>query len=171
VVLTTDAVRPPAHYNHDVSIRPLAGDADWRQAVENQIACHAAEFSLPAYREFKARQMEAYRRMAEAGLGVWFGAFVEGRLVADLGVFVEGGVARFQAVETHPGFRRRGICGTLVYESARHALGTLGADRLVMVADAHYHAGRIYESLGFRPTERQLGVELRPADRGAGDDS
>jgi GNAT superfamily N-acetyltransferase len=101
--------------------------------------------------------------MADAGLGAWFGAFVEGRLVADRGVFVEGGVARFQAVETHPEFRRRGICATLVHESARHALATLGAERLVMVADAHYHAGRIYESLGFRPTERQLGMELRPA--------
>jgi predicted GNAT family acetyltransferase len=67
-------------------------------------------------------------------------------------------------VETHPEFRRRGICGTLVYESARHALGSLGAERLVMVADAHYHAARIYESLGFRPTERQLGVERRPRD-------
>ncbi|HYR10115.1 MAG TPA: GNAT family N-acetyltransferase [Longimicrobium sp.] len=164
VVLTTAAVDPPPHHNRDVSVRPLAGDDDWRQATENQVACHGGELSLPAYREFKARQMDAYRRMADAGLGAWFGAFAEGRLVADLGVFVEGGVARFQAVETHPEFRRRGICGTLVYESARHALATLGAERLVMVADAHYHAGRIYESLGFRPTERQVGVELRPRD-------
>ena len=164
VVLTADAVRPPPRPNRDVSIRPLASDDDWRQAMENQVACHAAEFSLPEYREFKARQMEGHRRMADAGLGAWFGAFVEGRLVADLGVFADGAVARFQAVETHPEFRRRGICGTLVYESARHALGALGAERLVMVADVHYHAARIYESLGFRPTERQLGVERRPRD-------
>jgi GNAT superfamily N-acetyltransferase len=164
VVLTADAVHPPARPNGDVAIRPLAGDDDWRQAMENQVACHAAEFSQPEYRDFKARQMDGYRGMAEAGLGAWFGAFAEGRLVADLGVFADGAVARFQAVETHPDFRRRGICGTLVYESARHALHTLGAKRLVMVADVHYHAARIYESLGFRPTERQLGVELRPAD-------
>ncbi len=162
VVLVADAVHPPRYPNRDVSIRPLSTDDEWRQAMENQVACHASRFPLPAYREFKARQMNAYRRMADAGLGAWFGAFAEGRLVADLGVFVDGGVARFQAVETHPGFRRGGICGTLVHESARHAFATLGVERLVMVADAHHHAGRIYESLGFRPTERQLGVELRP---------
>lgn len=164
VVLTADAVHPPPRENRDVSIRPLAGDSDWRAAMENQVACHGAEFALAEYRVFKARQMDAYRRMAQAGLGAWFGAFAEGRLVADLGVFVDDGVARFQAVETHPDFRRRGICGTLVHQAALHALGTLGAARLVMVADVHYHAARIYESLGFRPAERQLGIELRPRD-------
>ena len=161
-VLTATAVSPPPHPNAEVSIRPLATDAEWMQALENQVACHGEEFPLPAYRTFKARQMEGYRRMAAAGLGAWLGAFAGGRLVADLGVFVDGPVARFQAVETHPGFRRRGICGTLVYEGARHAQAALGAERLVMLADEHYHAGRIYESLGFRPTERQLGLELRP---------
>jgi len=162
VVLTTDAVSPPPHPNGEVSIRPLTTDGEWAQALENQVACHAAEFALPAYRVFKERQMGEYRRMAAAGLGAWFGAFLEGRMVADLGVYVDGPVARFQAVETHPDFRRRGICATLVYEAAHHAQAALGAERLVMVADEHYHAARIYESLGFRPTERQLGLELRP---------
>ena len=27
-----------------------------------------------------------------------------------------------------------------------------------MVADAHYHAARIYERVGFTPAERQVGV-------------
>ena len=162
VVLTADTVSPPPRPNREVEVRPLASDADWAQALENQVVCHAAEFRLPEYRVFKTLQMDAYRRMAAAGLGAWFGAFLDGRLVADLGVFVDGPVARFQAVETHPDFRRRGICGTLVHESARHAQAALGAERLVMVADEHYHAGRIYQSLGFRPTERQLGIELRP---------
>lgn len=163
VVLTAEAVSPPPHPSGEVAIRPLATDADWMQALENQVACHAAKFPGAEYRRFKARQMEEYRRMAEAGLGAWLGAFLEGRLVADLGVFADGEVARFQAVETHPDFRRRGICGTLVYAGAQHALSALGARRLVMVADEHYHAARIYESLGFRATERQLGLELRPS--------
>lgn len=162
VVLTADAVAPPPHPNAEVRIRPLATDAEWTQALENQVACHTAAFPLPAYRAFKARQMRDYRRMAEAGLGAWLGAYLDGRLVADLGVFPDGPIARFQAVETHPDFRRRGICGTLVWEGARHARAVLGAERLVMLADEHYHAGRIYESLGFRRTERQLGLELRP---------
>ncbi len=162
VVLTAERVGPPPHPNGEVWIRTLETDAEWEQALENQVEIGAAEFPEAEYRLFRARRMEEYRRMARAGLGAWLGAFVEGRLVADLGVFVDGPVARFQAVETHPDFRRRGICGTLVHAGARHALSVLAAERLVMVADEHYHAARIYESLGFRPTERQLGLELRP---------
>lgn len=161
-VLSTADVVPPPHPNGDVAIRPLATDAEWDQALENQVACRDAVFSMDEYRPYKARQMARYRRMAEAGLGAWFGAFAGDRLVADLGVFTDGGLARFQQVETHPDFRGRGICGTLVYESARYALGRLGVQTLVITADEHYHAGRIYESVGFRPTERQLLLERRP---------
>jgi ribosomal protein S18 acetylase RimI-like enzyme len=162
-VLTTDAVLPPKHCNTDVEIRTLATDGEWAQTLENHVAVSEGEFPEAEYRPFKARQLASYRRMVDAGLGAWFGAFADGRLVADLGVFTDGPLARFQQVGTHPDFRRRGICGTLVYESARHALTRMGAERLVMVASEHYHAGRIYESLGFRRTERQLGLELRPA--------
>jgi ribosomal protein S18 acetylase RimI-like enzyme len=161
-VLTAAELVPPPRWNDEVSIRPLSTDAEWAQALENQIDCHGGEFVLAEYRPFKARQMERYRRLAGTGRGAWFGAFAGDRLVADLGVFVDGGLARYQAVETHPDFRRRGICGTLVYEAARYARAELGAQTLVITADEHYHAGAIYESLGFRRTQRQLGVSLRP---------
>ncbi|GMA15176.1 hypothetical protein GCM10025871_15070 [Deinococcus metallilatus] len=37
--------------------------------------------------------------MTRAGLGFWYGAFVNGRLVADLGVFSDGeGLLRYQGV-------------------------------------------------------------------------
>jgi GNAT superfamily N-acetyltransferase len=162
-VLTAAELVPPPHPNRDVSIRPLATDAEWAQALDNQVDCRGPEFPIDEYRPFKARQMARYRRMADAGRGAWLGAFAGERLVADLGVFAGGGLARFQMVETHPDFRGRGICATLVHESARYARAVLGAETLVITADEHYHAGRIYESLGFRRTERQLGVELRPA--------
>jgi len=78
--------------------------------------------------------------------------------VADLGVFVERGVGRYQAVGTHPDFRRRGICGALVHQAGQYAFERLGAETLVMVADEAYHAARIYESVGFQPTERQFSL-------------
>lgn len=163
-VLTAEALFPPPHCNTEIEIRPLSSNAEWAEAVDVHVAVSAEEFSGSGIRPFKALQLARYRRMAEAGRGVWMGAFLDGRMVAGLGVFTEGRLARFQQVGTHPDFRRRGICGTLVYESARYASSTLGAERLVMLADEHYHAGRIYEALGFRRAERQLGLELRPAE-------
>lgn len=161
-VLTTSSVNPPRRVNQQVEIRALTSDADWQKATALQIECRDDGFALETYTPFKTQQMLEYRRMSEAGLGAWFGAFLGERLVADLGIFAEAGVGRFQTVETHPDFRQQGICGTLVYRASRYALETLGAQTLVMVADEHYHAARIYESVGFQATAREGGLMKRP---------
>lgn len=159
VVLTAAAVQPPPKYNQKVLIRPLREDWEWTSALESQIACRSSEYTLEDYTPYKTRQMMRYRQMAQAGLGEWFGAFLESRVAGDLGVFVQDGIGRFQSVGTHPDYRRRGICGTLVYEAAQYAVQNLGAKTLVMVADEDYHAAKIYESVGFVPTEHQIGMD------------
>lgn len=156
VVLTTTQVQPPPKTNQQVSIRPIATDDDWEQATQNQIICRPPEYGLPGFEIFKRAQMARYRRMTQTGFGAWFGAFLGERLVADLGVFTREEIGRFQQVETHPDFRRRGICGTLVYQASRYAFEQMGASTLVMAADEHYHAARIYESVGFQPREHQV---------------
>jgi hypothetical protein len=35
----------------------------------------------------------------------------------------------------------------------------MGIEELVMEADEDYHAAGIYESVGFRPTQKQVGLE------------
>ncbi len=162
VVLTSGAPRGPARPADRVSIRVLETDAEWGQAIENQIVCREPEFSEEEYRAFYMRQMDRYRKMVAAGLGNWFGAFVDQRLVADLGLFHEGGVGRYQSVETHPDFRRRGIAGTLVYEAGRQAMVEYDLHTLVIVADEGSAPERLYVSLGYRPTEKQVGLEWWP---------
>ena len=159
IVMTARQIVLPPKYNHEVDIRPLSRDWEWQQALENQINCRDAEFGLENYTVFKRAKMERYRQMTQAGLGEWFGAFYRDRLVAGLGLYCEDGVARYQSVETHPDFRRRGICGTLVHQAARYGFERMGASVLVMIADEQYFAGRIYESIGFKTEERQTGLE------------
>ena len=159
IVLTAQQVNLPPKYNSEVVVRALAEDWEWEQALQNQVYCRQPEFTFEDYLPFKRAKMQRYRAMQRAGLGEWFGAFVGNRLVADLGLFCMDGVARFQTVETAPEFRRQGICGTMVYQAARYGFERLGAKTLVMVADEHYHAARIYESVGFRVQERQIGLE------------
>ena len=159
VVLDTHQVKIPPKYNREVMIRPITEDWEWEQAIQNQIACRPPEFSLQGYQVFKRGQMERYRQMTRAGLGVWVGAFLEKQLVADLGVFVTDKIGRFQQVETHPEYRRRGICGTLVYRASCYALEHMGVNTLVMVADENYHAAKIYESIGFKPKEHQVSLD------------
>jgi ribosomal protein S18 acetylase RimI-like enzyme len=155
VVLTAKSVILPMKHNSQVQVRPILSESDWAAVTENQIMSKAAEYESESYRRFKEKQMARYRAMSERGLGHWFGAFLDGRLVADLGVYRDGDIGRFQSVETHPEFQRQGICGSLVYESAQFALQKMNLKELVMVADENYHAAKIYESVGFAPAAKE----------------
>lgn len=164
VVLSARAVHPPPRPNPDLEVRPLASDADWAAALTCQVECRDEAYALEPYTRFKQRAMAEFRELVAEGRGQWFGAFLDGELAGDLGIFAADGLARFQTVGTRPSFRRRGVCGTLVHRAGAHALAAMDAEVLVMVADPGYHAARVYESVGFEVTERQAGLCRRPAE-------
>jgi ribosomal protein S18 acetylase RimI-like enzyme len=160
-VMTAAALHDPRHPSTDASCRPLAGDADWRQAAELRAAVTAG---TPGHDPvFLHSRVAAERALTESGHGWWFGAFTGGRLGASLGVITDGsGLARYQNVETHPDARRQGLAGTLVVHAGRHALAE-GIRQLVMVADPEDIAIRIYRSVGFTQTESQIGFQRAPS--------
>jgi RimJ/RimL family protein N-acetyltransferase len=159
--MTATSVRPPERPNLDATYRQLSSDDDWQQSLQLRIACNDTD--EVGYETFAARKLASDRATAEAGHGGWFGAFLDGRLVAQMGLFkASSGLARFQTVETHPELRGRGLAGTLVHHTSRHGFDELGARTLVMVADPEYLAIRIYRSVGFAATETQLQAELQP---------
>jgi ribosomal protein S18 acetylase RimI-like enzyme len=45
-----------------------------------------------------------------------------------------------------------------VVEAARRSAAEYGVERLIIVADLHYHALGLYESLGFERAEQLFGV-------------
>ncbi len=159
LVLTAEAVVKPAKSGQTVVVRELVEDREWEEATRGQIECRGPGHEYWSYCEFMRLKMQGYRDMSLAGLGKWFGAFLDGSLVASLGIFRDGTVGRFQNVVTNREHRNKGICRALVYETSVFALMTMGIERLVMVADEDYFAARIYESLGFRPTEHQYGLD------------
>jgi GNAT superfamily N-acetyltransferase len=160
-VMTAAAVHAPPRPNTEAVIRTLTGDADWRQSLELSAALYAGEPGGDA--GFLAAQQAAKRSLTEAGHGAWFGAFLDGTLVAQLGLVAGiGALARYQSVETHPAARRRGLAGTLVWHAGTAALAA-GTRTLVMVADPVDDAIRVYRSVGFTETESQLGFIHSPA--------
>lgn len=152
-VLTTRSVHGPPHFNSKLDVRPLASNKDWTDAINLHVLCADVKFLNSGYFEFKSKQMAVYQSMIRAGMGERFGAFIDGKLVGDLGIFHDGTIARYQNVVTHPEYRRQGICGTLVFQAGKYALTNFGVKTLVMEADASYHAARIYESVGFKQCE------------------
>ena len=160
-VLTAQDLTEPPHPNRTAAYRELAGDDDWRRLAELRAIVNAGEPGGDP--EFIAARAAAERALTEAGHGSWFGAFIDGELVAQLGLIADGsGIARYQNVETHPGWRRRGLAGSLVWHAGRHGLDALGAGTLVIVADPLADAISVYRSVGFADAETQVGFERQP---------
>ena len=162
LVLTCNEPLSPARSSSSVSIRALKTNDEWQQAVELQVVCREPEFQESGYRTFRQRQMARYQQMVDSGFGDWYGAYAGQQLVADLGLFHSQGVGRYQSVETHPDFRRRGIAGALIASAGRQAKAATNLHTLVIVANEDSSAARLYQSLGFQPTERQVGLECWP---------
>jgi N-acetylglutamate synthase-like GNAT family acetyltransferase len=163
VVMTASEIHAPPKVNTEAAYRPILTTEDWEQAVQLRIECND-DHEPEGYKIYVKRKMLEYQRMTEAGLGNWWGAFLDGKMVSSLGLFLEHGVGRFQSVETHANYRRQGLCGTLVYTAAKHALEHHKPNVLVMCADPEYHAAKIYESVGFKPTETQMALERLPQE-------
>jgi ribosomal protein S18 acetylase RimI-like enzyme len=158
IVLTTHDVIRPRKYNKIVKIRTINLSQYLEACINIQVACAHDHLSKESWRNFYTSSMKKYYNLINDGHGRWFGAFIGKELVGTLGIFKDNDVGRFQIVSTHPSFQRSGVCSTLVYESAQYAINEMGIKMLVMVADENYHAAKIYESVGFIPTQKQTGM-------------
>lgn len=149
----------PVRASTEVTVRTLRTEGEFTAVIEQQVAGRDEGHEEERYRIFRKYMMERYRRMEQAGLGHWYGAFLRQQLVADLGIFHDGnGLGRYQSVGTHPEFRRRGIAGRLVHEAGRQAIAKHGLHALVIIAEDDTSASRIYQSVGFVPVEKNVGL-------------
>jgi GNAT superfamily N-acetyltransferase len=163
IILTATALKAPRRERPRATFRRVRDDEDWLRATDLSTV-NDEERDSPGQRAYAGLRMRAIRRVCEQGHGAWFGAFFEDEMRAGLGIFSVGaGLARFQAVDTHPEHRRQGLASHLVHTAGRYALSELGARTLVIAADPDYHAIDIYRSLGFADRERQMQLE-RVAD-------
>jgi ribosomal protein S18 acetylase RimI-like enzyme len=158
VVLSTNQVNRPPKHNNNLEIRKIKTDLEWEEVIELQILCSDLKYINEEHDNFKRRQMAQYRAMSENKMGHWYGAYIGGLMVADLGLYYENDLGRYQSVGTHPEYRRQGICQTLVYETAKLAFSEYKVTTLVMEADTNYHAAKIYESVGFKPGEKNYSL-------------
>ena len=135
---------PPAR--SQLHIRALTAD--------EVVATHALAFAMAERHGDDDRARLRRRASWHASLVArraarFFGSYDGDRLVASLGVVELGDVARFQDVQTAPGYRRRGIATALIATAASAAR----AARLVIVAEPGGAAARLYERVGFRTAE------------------
>jgi ribosomal protein S18 acetylase RimI-like enzyme len=165
-ILTASELRPSAHPKPAADIRMFEPE-DWAAAAKlEQLIFPSDE---PDFEPFLRAKFETMRESQESGQGGWFGAFVDGQLVAALGLFDDGGgVARYHSIETHPDFRGRGLASALIRFAAEEAFARRGVTRLVIAADPDDSPIRLYRSLGFADTEIQIKLERASTERSGG---
>ena len=118
--MSATSVHEPARPNRVADYRALTSAEDWAQSLDLFVACNDGPETDADYRTFAGRKVATNRALVEAGHGGWFGAFLDGRLVSQMGlVAASPGLARFQAVETHPDTRGQGLAGTLVQHASQ----------------------------------------------------
>ncbi|MHB8190764.1 MAG: GNAT family N-acetyltransferase [Ferrimicrobium sp.] len=160
IVLHTSSLVEPAYSHPSAVIRSLEGDDDWENAITlSRVVASDSGLESALHRQFLARRTDEARRLVETGHAVFLGAFVQGVLLATLGLVVDDvGLARYQNVETHPSHRRQGLAGALVHGAGVYGLRHLGARSLVIVADPNGPAVDLYRSLGFVDLEWQVAM-------------
>ncbi|MCK8463256.1 GNAT family N-acetyltransferase [Aliiroseovarius sp. S1339] len=148
-----------------VVIRPLVERDDWAQceaiAKSDLINEGAPERGMDDYLRNKTRARQA---QIAKGLGQWFGAFVGDRLAGDMGIFHDDTLIRYQSVQTHEDYRRRGICSALLCASLDWAKSRAPDAVAVIVAHADSDAGRLYRRGGFELAETTVSAYKPPSD-------
>lgn len=148
-------------------VRPVDFDTEMDEVIALQCA-DIDGFEPQGYERHRRRQMARMAAMEHAGKARWFGLWQGRSLVAGCGLIWEGDIARFQHVETHPAWRRRGLCTRLIEAVSRHAFEQERMSCLWMGADPDDVAIGIYLGLGYRPISRQWSLQRRAAvDRAA----
>jgi len=129
--------------------RAFAAADDWEQAIGKELA-EAGSPADPAYADFVRRRVDSRRRMVANRDAAFMGVFHGGRLVADLGIVLCDGIARYQSVGTDPAHRGLGLASHLLQAAGAWA-ERRGATRWVIVADRGSDAARLYRRCGMDP--------------------
>lgn len=148
-----------------IVLRPLDGPEDWAkaQSLQTEIGIEDGRDAV-TYVPYLARRNAGRREQIAKGIGQWFGAFDGDQLVAQMGMFHDDTVARYQSVETAASHRKRGICSALLRHCALWALDRSPNADVVIVAEADADAGRLYRKMGFGFAEVIYGV-VRAGDQ------
>lgn len=153
-VLARDGVIGTVAPPKGIVFRALSSNADWDAVLALQIEIGIEDgYPIDAHSAFLKRRNITRRTQIASGLGAWFGAFDGDALVAQMGLFHDDSIARYQWVSTRASHRRRGICtGLLVY--CYRWMQTRAPDaQVVIIAEADSDAGRLYRKMGFAHVE------------------
>lgn len=146
----------PAKQNNDCHYRPLQSESDWAQWTALNIAEQFNEHREDELRPYLQGRIRNYRALEQQGYGETLGAFLGEQLIGYAGLYHWQNLARFQNVHVIEEHQNKAIARTLLTRLIERLPDTVSD--LVIMADEHYHASDLYQSLGFAVTERECSL-------------
>ena len=158
-ILSASRVHPPPKSNPHVTFKPLHTESDFAQTIEVHFTPDWQYSSDEAQIKFLKDSANSSRKLVNAGTAIFIGAFKGDKLTAVVEMYYNDTLCVFDSVATHRDHRRQGICSSLIHYASQYALTQLNCQTLTLEADEDYHAAKIYESIGFSPTEKLYRLE------------
>ena len=155
-IMTTSKIIQPPHFNTNVETRSVTTDAEWEMATY----CNASDSESPATPNARIREkMRTWQVVSQNKTGNWYGAFLQNEFAGGLGIYKVKKIGVIDSVVTHPNFRKQGVGRSLMYQACHHALTHLGVDKLLLATSKDSDAERMYQQLGFKTVEQQVGID------------
>ena len=143
------------YQNNTINMQTLSSEEDWKKVIDFQIAVyHEISKNADEWRDFYEKRLFQYRKLVHSGLGRWYIARINNKIVADLGLFWQEGVARYQLVTTHKEYRRMGIAQTLIKFASEDSKCSL----FIIEADNEGAGINLYQSIGFKIQGKRGGL-------------
>ena len=156
LALNKSAFKEPIKLNQTPVYRALTSQEDWEQWIQLSIADQQGDYSEEGLKTYLTRKAKNYKQLEKAQLGTYLGAFVNNKLIGYAGLYHKDALGRFQNVHVIPEYQNQKIASTLLTLLIQNAPSSL--QTLVIVADEHYHATALYQSLGFSIVERECSL-------------
>ena len=155
----------PEFVNKDIVMKKIVSIEDWRQIIDFQIEVNPDGYDEEHLRPFTEKRFKDYKSYSDSGLGNWYAAYESNKIVADLGLYSDNGVSRFQSIKTHESYRKKGIAQTLM----KYAADDIGGDYFVIQAEDDGPAINMYKTIGFKPLEVISGICLYDKEKWSSD--
>ncbi|MDQ3021979.1 MAG: GNAT family N-acetyltransferase [Bacteroidota bacterium] len=157
-VLSCSSLKKPEVPKAEITFREIINNEDWDGWVEVHMD-ESWQFSKETQYGFQLQHLENIKKLVMNNFMRRFGAYINNKMVGELGIFSDLGIGRFNLVSTHQDYRNLRICSNLIYYTGNKTFNENAASQLIIVADDDYFAKNIYKKLGFEVVEEQIGFE------------
>lgn len=156
--MTLTSPRLDQPINPYLRVEPVRSDPAWLEVIAFWLACYP-DVGVA----YLARRAADFASQKSAG-DWWVARDGAGTVVGSMGLYFGEGMGRFQNVDTHPNYRRQGVCRTLMHGVLTHAVAAREFDELVIAADEAEFTPGLYASFGFERVAAQVDILRPPAD-------